>query len=187
MSSVLTVIFFLGDTFWKILPALRPMNPKILQHRYYDKHRKKIRAFEEKIRNASDQDVIISALNPKFLAAAGGYSFRANLAWGRNTRQRYKSAWFSVLAAEIYKLARTVENAGGHFHFAAHGFRELGEYELAGRYYHEAALCFKRAGKIKLAIRAWKRGIATYRQVEEHADAEKLQKLLNECQEVQKQ
>ena len=57
---------------------------------------------------------------------------------------------------------------------------ELGEYEEAGSRYHESAKRFNEGGYKEEAIRAYKRGIASYYQVEDHEKAEELNEELGE-------
>jgi hypothetical protein len=181
VDLIVTGAIFMFETTLKVLSVFTPMNPKILQEKYYEKHKHKIKKLEDEL-GRTDADARVSRVYPKLHRTAARYAFRANLSWGQNIRQQYRSAWFNVLAAEIYKFSNSYESAGGHFHFAAHGFRELGEYEFAGRYYRESALCYQQADKLELAIRACKRGIAVYAQVEEHSEAEKLRNLVKQIE-----
>jgi hypothetical protein len=54
---------------------------------------------------------------------------------------RYRSAYSYALAAYANVRIQRRSDAGRLYHFAGHGFRELGEYELAG-------ICYKWSGDL---------------------------------------
>lgn len=190
--TAIKIFFFTIDTIRKFLPSLKPMNPKIFQEKYYEKHREKIDGLEKKLRERENEDTserhfILSRINPKLRAIADRYAFRSDLAWGGTIEQRYKSAWFNVLSGDAYKLAGALQDAGAQFHYAAHGFRELGVYDQAARYYRKSTLCFKESGEVDLAIRACRRAMAIYRyQTGEESKADKLENILDEWQNVER-
>jgi tetratricopeptide (TPR) repeat protein len=163
------LIFFFIDTIQKLLPSIRPLNPKILEDKYYSKNVEKLNKFYIKYKEdfekiGTPEDYKFQAIiKPKLENKAKGYVFRSDLAWGRNIVQQYKSAWFNVLAGDYYELAEDYINAGAQYHFAGHTFRGLGNYRQAAKYYCKSTKCYEKSSKVNNAIRSGKRAIAIYR------------------------
>lgn len=184
METIVRIFLFIGDTVSKLWSPLKPVNPSTLQREFYQKHKMRLRSLERQVIEMSSKNLVLSVLNLKLLNTAKRYGFRANLAWGKSIEQRYKSAWFNVIAGELYSLANAFDSAGSYYHYAARVFNEVGEYELAGKYYHESALCFKKVGEVAQAIQSLKRGVATYHLVEGKEEADKLKSLIDEWETV---
>lgn len=83
-----------------------------------------------------------SSSSEKISTLALGFAAIAKSLWGSASLVgQYKSAWYYVLAAELRKkeLTSKDDNIANWFHFAAHTFRSLGEYQLAQIYYKESS------------------------------------------------
>jgi len=179
------LIFFFIDTIQKLLPSIRPLNPKILENKYYTQHKKKLKRWRDEVKviDTSKDYNFLTIIKPKLEMEAKRYVFRSDLAWGRNIVQRYKSAWFNVLAGEFFELAEDFQAAGAQFHFAGHTFRGLGNYRQAAKFYCKSTTCFKEARNFDMAIRACRRAIAVYRyETGQEELADKLKTHLDEWQ-----
>ena len=186
--TAIKLIFFFVDTIHKLLPSIKPLNPKILENKYYTKHKKKMKRWRDEVKEVkeidqSEYNTFLIIIKPKLEMKAKRYVFRSDLAWGRNIVQRYKSAWFNVLAGEFFELAEDFQAAGAQFHFAGHTFRGLGNYRQAAKFYCKSTTCFKEARNFDMAIRACRRAIAVYRyETGQEELADKLKTHLDEWQ-----
>ncbi len=72
--------------------------------------------------------------------SARKYSKLGKIFWGQDsTLSLYKVAWYNILAANCYEQSESYSEASNHYHFGAHAFRKLEEYQLAIDYYKKSA------------------------------------------------
>lgn len=72
--------------------------------------------------------------------SAQKYSKLGKMFWGKDsTLSLYKVAWYNILAGECYEQAESYTEASNHYHYGAHTFRKLEEYQLSIDYYKKSA------------------------------------------------
>ena len=180
---LITIVLFMLETSARLASSWRRTNPQILREKYYEKKKQQLKILESEKEQAPNADFLAAHVRPKLDAFARRYILIANLNWGRDLISRYKAAWCNVLTAESCEIAEDFTQAGRYFHFAAHGFRELGEFDIAGDYYHKSAECLKHTSDYKFAIRSCNRAIAVYQEVQETSKITEMKSFLKQLME----
>lgn len=72
--------------------------------------------------------------------SAQKYSKLGKMFWGQDSSlSLYKVAWYNILAGVCYEQAESYAEASNHYHYGAHAFRKLEEYQLSIDYYKKSA------------------------------------------------
>lgn len=95
-----------------------------------------------------------------------GYQMKADSLWdGLARSNRYRGAFFYVLAAEASVLGGNYVSAGKYYHYAAMIFRTLEEWDRSGGYYYLSSRCHQLVNtelELKKARRSLTRAMASY-------------------------
>lgn len=89
--------------------------------------------YEKKLEKITNRDV-----EPKDVLKR--YKWLERYYWGdARLDDKFHHAWSCILIATCYKEIKKPELASDYFHYAAHTFRNIGEYGKAIKYYEEAS------------------------------------------------
>ncbi len=142
------------------------------------------REYEQMKRFIDDVDVTFSAEGTDYSTSSPldekirDHVEKADQLWSSGKRSdRYRSAYSYALAAYANVRIRRWSDAGRLYHFAAHEFRELGEYELAGICYKWAGDLYQKNSKYIHARRAYRRARKAFSRVGDEDIIKKIQDL----------
>lgn len=150
-----------------------------------------VREYEVMKKFIDDVDIAFSAEGTDYSTSSpldgkiGDHVKKADQLWSSEKRpDRYRSTYSYALAAYANVRIRRWSNAGRLYHFAGHGFRELGEYELAGICYKWSGDLYRKDSKYLHARRAYRRAQEVFSHVGDEDIARKIQDLEEEVSEA---
>ena len=122
-TTIIIKLAVAGRNLLKYLPFLAPEDPQVIREKYNTHLVAKVRKKYGSPKVDSKGNV---PREERMRAWANWYHLRAQILWGRpDPRQRHRSAWLYVTAAQLYEDGKALSQAQDCYHFAAHGFCEL--------------------------------------------------------------
>ena len=139
LKSLLTSSVFRGIL---ALASFRPDDPQLIKKRYFLDIRDEL---DKKYPppppdEAPERTKYSSVTSARLRSHARWYTFRAQTLWGQpSLRDRFKSAWLYITAAQLLERAGDSKAASDLYHFGANALREVEAYRASIDYYIRAA------------------------------------------------